>query len=162
MVQQAFAWIEATSLGVMVRESLWAFPILVGVHIMAIMLSVGLLVWFDLRLLGATMRTRPVAEGFRNLKGWMIAGFSLMFLSGALLFTAHAAKAYANNYFRAKIVLIVLAGINTAVYHVTIDRRREEWSDAAVPPLGARTAGLVSLVLWFSVIAAGRIFAYDL
>jgi spore maturation protein SpmB len=92
----------------------------------------------------------------------MIAGFSLMFLSGALLFTAHAAKAYANSYFRAKIALIVLAGVNTAVYHVTIDRRRAEWSNAAVPPLAARVAGLVSLVLWFSVIAAGRIFAYDL
>ena len=42
------------------------------------------------------------------------------------------------------IALIVLAGGNTAIYHVTIDRRREEWSDAAVPPLGARAAGLIS------------------
>ena len=152
--------LEDTRIGEIVRES--AFPYVEGAHVLGLALSVGTVVWFDLRLLGATMRTRPVAEVFRDLKGWMIAGFSLMFLSGALLFTAHAAKAYANNYFRAKIALIVLAGVNTAVYHVTIDRRREEWSDAAVPPLGARTAGLVSLVLWFSVIAAGRIFAYDL
>ncbi|HET9220351.1 MAG TPA: DUF6644 family protein [Terriglobia bacterium] len=152
--------LEDTRIGEIVRES--AFPYVEGAHVLGLALSVGTVVWFDLRLLGATMRTRPVEEVFRNLKGWMIAGFSLMFLSGALLFTAHAAKAYANNYFRAKIALIVLAGVNTAVYHVTIDRRRSEWSDAAVPPVGARAAGLVSLVLWFSVIAAGRIFAYDL
>jgi hypothetical protein len=152
--------LEDTRVGEIVRES--AFPYVEGAHVLGLALSVGTVVWFDLRLLGATMRTRPVEEVFRNLKGWMIAGFSLMFLSGALLFTAHAAKAYANNYFRAKIALIVLAGVNTAIYHLTIDRSRSEWSEAAVPPLGARAAGLVSLVLWFSVIAAGRIFAYDL
>jgi len=159
-VVEWFKALEDTRIGEIVRES--AFPYVEGAHVLGLALSVGTVVWFDLRLLGVTMRTRPVAEVFRNLKGWMIAGFSLMFLSGALLFTAHAAKAYANSYFRVKIALIVLAGVNTAVYHVTIDRRRAEWSDAAVPPLGARAAGLVSLVLWFSVIAAGRIFAYEL
>ena len=157
------AWLKAleeTRIGEMVRES--AFPYIEGAHVLGLALSVGTVVWFDLRLLGLTMRTRPVAEVYRNLKGWMLAGFSLMFLTGALLFTAHAAKAYANGYFRAKLALIVLAGVNTAVYHWTIGRRRAEWSDDPVPPLGARTAGLVSLVLWFSVIAAGRILAYDL
>src|SRR5262245_58637631 len=139
--------LEGTWVGEIVRES--AFPYIEGAHVLGLALSVGTVVWFDLRLLGATMRTRPVSEVFRNLRGWMIAGFSLMFLTGALLFTAHAAKAYANGYFRAKLGLIVLAGVNTAVYHLTIDRRRAAWGSAPVPPLGARAAGLVSLVLWF-------------
>ena len=60
----------------------------------ALSLSVGTVVWFDLRLLGATMRTRPVSEVFESVKGWMFAGFGLMFVTGALLFTAHATKAY--------------------------------------------------------------------
>jgi hypothetical protein len=157
---EMFKALEDTRIGEIVRE--FAYPYVEGAHVLGLALSVGTVVWFDLRLLGATMRTRPVSEVFRNLKGWMLAGFSLMFLSGALLFTAHAAKAYANTYFRAKIALIVLAGVNTAVYHLTIDRGKAKWNDSSVPPLGARAAGLVSLVLWFSVIAAGRIFAYDL
>jgi hypothetical protein len=53
-------------------------------------------------------------------------------------------------------------GVNTAVYHFTIDRRKSEWDKAAVPPLAAQAAGLLSLVLWFSVVAVGRIFAYHL
>lgn len=158
-----FDWCKAlqdTRLGEFVRES--AFPYVEGVHVLGLALSVGTVIWFDLRLVGATMRSRPVSEVFRELKWWMVGGFCLMFLSGALLFTAHAAKAYANGYFRAKIALIVLAGINTAVYHLTIDRRRDEWNQDPVPPWGARAAGLLSLVLWFSVIATGRIFAYNL
>src|SRR6185295_14600702 len=79
--------LEDTRVGEVVRET--AFPYVEGVHVLGLALSVGTVVWFDLRLLGATMRTRPVTEVFRNLKGRMIAGFSLMFLSGALLFTAH-------------------------------------------------------------------------
>jgi Family of unknown function (DUF6644) len=152
--------LENTRIGEIVRES--AFPYIEGVHVLALALSVGTVIWFDLRLAGATMRSRPVTEVFQDLKGWMFAGFSLMFLSGALLFTAHAAKAYASGYFRAKMALIVLAGVNTAVFHLTIDRRRAEWSEDPVPPPAARAAGLVSLALWFSVIAAGRIFAYNL
>lgn len=157
---EMFKALEDTRIGEIVRES--AFPYVEGAHVLGLALSVGTLVWFDLRLLGATMRSRPVAEVFRNLKGWMIAGFCLMFLSGTLLFMAHAAKAYTNGYFRAKIALIILAGVNTAIYHLTIDRSRAEWGDAPVPPRAARAAGLVSLMLWFSVIAAGRIFAYNL
>jgi hypothetical protein len=157
---EMFKALEDTRIGEIVRES--AFPYVEGAHVLGLALSVGTVVWFDLRLIGVTMRSRSVTEVFQNLKGWMIAGFCLMFLTGALLFTAHAVKAYSNGYFRAKIALIVLAGVNTAVYHLTVDRRRAEWNDAAVPPLAARAAGLVSLVLWFSVIAAGRIFAYNL
>jgi hypothetical protein len=78
------------------------------------------------------------------------------------LFTAHATEAYESAYFRAKLALIVAAGANMAIYHLTIDRRQAEWGPAPVPPLAARVAGLISLTLWGSVIAAGRLFAYSL
>jgi hypothetical protein len=108
------------------------------------------------------MRTRPVWEVFEDVKPWMFAGFAIMFSTGALLFAAHATKAYSNNYFRAKLLLLVLAGVNAGVYHLTIGRKPSEWGKAPVPPAAARVAGLTSLLLWFSVIAVGRIFAYSI
>jgi hypothetical protein len=152
--------IEQTTVSTIVRDS--AFPYIEGTHVLGLGLSVGTVMWFDLRLLGAAMRTRPVWEVFQNLKAWMFAGFGIMFVTGALLFAAHATKAYASGYFRAKLALLVLAGVNMAVYHLTIDRRRSEWGKSPVPPPAARAAGLISLLLWFSVIAVGRIFAYYL
>ena len=152
--------IEQTWVGEIVRES--AFPYVEGAHVLALSLSVGTAAFLDLRLLGATMRSRSVTEVFDSLKVWMFAGFAVMFVTGAMLFAAHATKAYENPYFRAKVALLLLAGINVLVYHLTIDRRRAEWDVAPVPPRAARVAGLTSLVLWISVIAAGRFFAYAL
>jgi len=152
--------IEHSAISSIVRES--AFPYVEGAHVLGLSLSVGTVMWFDLRLLGAAMRTRPVWEVFEDVKPWMLAGFAVMFSSGAVLFAAHASKAYSSGYFRAKIALLILAGVNAAVYHFTIGRRRSEWGKAFVPPVPVRAAGLVSLLLWFSVIALGRIFAYYL
>jgi hypothetical protein len=92
----------------------------------------------------------------------MSAGFLVMVVTGSLLFSSRAADAYASNYFRIKAGLLVLGGLNVLIFHTTIDRRRAEWDTAERPPFRARMAGLVSLILWFSIIAAGRIMAYNL
>ena len=152
--------LEQTTISTIVRES--AFPYVEGAHVLGLSLSVGIVMWFDLRLLGVAMRTQPVSEVFEDLKVWMFAGFGIMFFTGALLFSAHATKAYASGYFRLKLALMILAGLNTVVYHFTIDRRRPEWDKASVPPFAAQAAGPLSLVLWFSVVAVGRIVAYHL
>jgi hypothetical protein len=152
--------IEQTAISSIVRES--AFPYVEGAHVLGLSLSVGTVMWFDLRLIGAAMRTRTVSDVFQDLKPWMFAGFTIMFVTGGLLFSAHATKAYTSGYFRAKLALLILAGVNTAIYHLTIDRRESEWGKAPVPPLQARVAGLLSLLVWFSVVAVGRLFAYYL
>jgi hypothetical protein len=152
--------LEQTTISTVVRES--AFPYVEGAHVLGLSVSVGTVMWFDLRLLGVAMRTRPVPEVFQDLKRWMFAGFAIMFFTGALLFAAHATKAYASGYFRAKLSLLILAGVNAAVYHLAIGRGQSEWAKTPVPPLAARAAGLVSLLLWFAVVAVGRLFAYYL
>lgn len=152
--------IEETRISEVVRES--AFPYIEGTHVLALSLSVGMIAWFDLRLLGAAMRSRPVSEVYENLKGWMLAGFCVMFVTGALLFVAHATKAYESVFFRTKVALLLLAGVNAFTFHRIVKRRTPSWNDAPVPPAAARMAGLMSLVLWLAVIAAGRLFAYEL
>jgi hypothetical protein len=162
MLHQAFAWLEATSVGVMVRESLWAFPILVAVHIMAITISVGLLVWFDLRLLGVSMVRYRASMMYRRLMPWMFSGFAVMVASGLLLLAGFATPAYGNVYFRIKMSAMALAAVNAFVYHRYTERRIAEWDGAAAPPAGARSAGLVSICVWAIVIMAGRLMAYTM
>ena len=153
-------WIENTASSTAIRESTWVFPIIETTHVLALSLSVGLLVVSDLRLTGFVMRRRPASEVFRQLAPWMLAGFSIMFASGLLLFWSQAAKAYDSVFFRIKLVLLLLAGVNAAVYHFTIYRRIEEWENKLIPPAGARMAGWLSLVIWAGIIAAGRTMAY--
>jgi len=85
----------------------------------------------------------------------------VMVITGVLLFYAIPVKTYLNIFFRIKVLLLILAGINVAVFHNTIDRKRSEWDLAPVPPLRARLAGGFSLVLWAGVVVAGRMIAYN-
>ena len=161
-VLQVCEWLEMTPAGVLVRESLWGFPIVVAIHILGLTMSVGALVWFDLRLLGVSMRRIPVSEVYRRLMPWMLSAFIVMFMSGALLFVGFATKAYGNLYFRIKMAAMLLAAANALMFHFSTERRIARWNEAARPPLPARLAGLASLLLWVVVIMAGRMMSYTM
>ncbi len=155
-------WLESTAIGVLVRESLYGFPILAGIHILALTVSVGTLVWFDLRLAGVSMPRYPISTLYRRLMPVMLVGFTVMFISGALLFTGFATKAYVNVYFRLKLAAMLLAGLNALFFHFITERRIAHWNDAARPPMPARLAGLISIVVWAAVIMAGRMMSYTM
>ena len=155
-------WLEDTWWATAIRESGYVYPLVEGSHVMALALSVGAVLWFDLRLLGWTMRDDRVSDVFSQVQPWMFFGFAVMFVTGALLFAARATDAYESNYFRLKLALLVLGGINIALFHATVDRQRDQWDAAGRPPARARLAGGVSLVLWFAIIAVGRVMAYNL
>ena len=101
-------WLEDTSWATALRESGYAYPFIEGSHVMALAISVGAVLWFDLRLLGWTMRDDRVSDVFRQVRPWMLLGFAVMFVTGVLLFAARATDAYASLYFRMKLALLVL------------------------------------------------------
>ena len=155
-------WLESTQVGLLVRESLYGFQILVATHILGLAFSVGTLVWFDLRLLGLSMPGCPVSKVYRRLMPWMLPGFAVMFISGALLFVGFATNAYGNVYFRLKVAAMLVAGLNAFLFHRTTERRIALWDSAARPPMAARLAGLISIVVWATVIVAGRMMSYTM
>jgi hypothetical protein len=155
-------WLESTALAVLVRESAYGFPILVGIHILGLILSVGTLLWVDLRLLGVSLRESRVSEVYRGLAPWFLFGFLVMFVSGVTLFTGFATSAYGNLYFRIKLAALVLAGANALIFHLMSGRTSPGWDAAPRPPLSARLAGLGSMVLWAVVILSGRMISYTM
>ena len=155
-------WLEATAVGVVVRESLYGFQILVGTHIMGLVLSVGVLIWFDLRLVGFALQPVEATRVYRRLVPWAAAGFAVMFASGILLFVGYASAAYTNAFFRIKLLAMLMAGVNAFVYHRFTERGAPTWDSAARPPGAARMAGVASLVLWAIVIVSGRMMAYTM
>lgn len=161
-VYRLFELLEATPLGVLVRESAWGFPILVALHILGITFSVGTLVWFDLRLLGVSMAGYKASLMYRRLAPWMFTGFAMMFITGFMLLAGFATAAYGNLYFRIKVAAMVLAAINAFVYHRSTERRIAEWDSSPQTPVRARVAGLVSIGVWVCVIISGRLMSYTM
>ena len=78
-------WLYDTKIGSGIRESVWVFPIIEGTHLLGIALSVGMLCWFDLRLLGLAFRDEPVSKVWQQVMPVAFIGFGLMFVTGLLL-----------------------------------------------------------------------------
>ena len=154
-------WLEATPGSVALHESIWVYPIVESVHVLTLCLFLGMTVMIDLRLLGASFGTTPVSEVYRRLAPWMMAGFAVMVMSGALLFYAAPVKTYLNIFFRLKMVFLLMAGLNVAVFHFITSRTMPEWDGEANLPLRARLAGVVSLALWAAIAVCGRMIAYN-
>jgi hypothetical protein len=72
------------------------------------------------------------------------------------MFSSNATTYGSNIYFRIKMALLVLAGINMGVYHLAVNRGVAGWRTADTTPTRARVAGAVSLCLWLGIVAAGR------
>jgi hypothetical protein len=157
-----FAALEHTSAGALIRESQWGFQIAVAFHLIGITVSAGIVAWWDLRLLGVSMSDVPVSTVYRRLMPIAFGGFLVMFVSGGFLLAGYATAAYDNVYFRMKMVALLLAAVNAAVYHRITERTVGQWDTGTRPPLGARLAGLTSLGLWTAVILAGRMMSYTM
>src|SRR5882757_11345537 len=149
-------WLEQTSVGAGVRESLWLFPAIETVHLFGIILLVGSTVAFDLRLLSFALREQSVSRLASRLLPWAWIGFAVQVLTGLLLFASEATKCYGNPAFRIKMLLLLLAGVNALAFHVAPFRNVAAWDKASTQPVGAKVAGALSILLWFGIVAAGR------
>jgi len=154
-------WLGSTPWSVALLESLYAWPLLESTHVLSLGLFVGTAVMNDLRLLGWTMDRVPVAEVTGRLLPWTRVGFVVMVISGLLIFYSNPVRYYQNIFFRVKVVLLIVAGLNAFVFHRGVHRRVAEWGLDALPPREARIAGAVSLVAWALIVVTGRMIAYN-
>ena len=143
-------WLETTPIAVFVTQSDYGFVIAVGIHLLGLGFSAGLVMWVDLRLLGRVLPAQPATAVYRQLAPWMLTGFAIMIASGLALFAAYATTAYSNVWFRLKLIALLLAGINAVAYHFWTSRH------------AARSAGICSLAIWTFVIFAGRMMSYTM
>jgi hypothetical protein len=154
-------WLEHTTLATAISESVWLFPLIEGSHILALPLSVGMILMFDLRLLGVAFQSGPASRMMRDIVRWSMFGFAVMFITGGVLFMTQASKAYGNVFFRTKLLLLLILGINAAVYQIVFFPKMAQWDAAGGTPLGARVCGGLSLIVWIGVIVCGRTMAYQ-
>ena len=154
-----FQWLEATSLAVYIRQSHLLYPVIEIVHISGFILLVGSAFLFDLRLLGISKKI-PVTDLARHLLPWSRRRLLLVIPSGLLLFMTQAVALSENRVFWMKLVLILLAFGNAAVFHRFTLSSVSRWDHEVQPPASAQAAGVISIILWTGVVTCGRFLAY--
>jgi hypothetical protein len=90
---------------------------------------------------------------FRELNKYINWSTGIIIITGLMLFASEATKAYENDAFRPKVVLLIIA----LLFHYVVFNKavRQE----AIPS-NAKFLGWTSLILWFGVGMAGRAIGF--
>src|SRR5437762_12583333 len=155
-VAEFLASLQASGLANRIRESLYLFPLIESSHVIGLTMVFGTIAIVDLRLLGIASTRRPFTRIANDILKWTWTAFALTVTTGLLMFITNAGVYYNNFYFRTKMVLLLLAGINVLMFEVTAGRSVHRWDQDEAAPLAGQTIAAVSLVLWIAIIFMGR------
>ena len=149
--------LEDTAFSVWLREAttVWAYPTVLTLHTLGLAILVGASTAVDLRVLGCG-RQIPLAPMERFFPAMWI-GFWINAISGVMLFAADASTKGATMLFVFKLGLVA-AGVLLIVL-----LRRALYGpgrDAVTVPYFAKVYAALSLLVWVSATATGRLMAY--
>ncbi|MBT8146885.1 MAG: hypothetical protein KJN90_08525 [Gammaproteobacteria bacterium] len=151
--------VENWGLSQIIAATNW-FPLIETVHVIAVTLVLGSILWVDLRLLGLAARQYPFSVLERELIPWTWGAFVVATITGIAMFITRAASHMENPAFQWKLFLLALAGINMLIFQRRVYRPNkmatESWDHTEVPPGKIRIFGAASLVIWSGVMLAGR------
>ena len=159
-VNAMLEWLQGTGVAIQIRDGLYTFPVLESVHVVGLALVFGTIAILDLRLLGVASTHRAVSRVMADLLQWTWAAFAITALTGGLMFSTNALVYFHNTWFRAKMVLLVLAAVNMLAFELTARRSITKWDASPLTPRSAKIVATVSLVIWVGVIVAGRVIGF--
>jgi hypothetical protein len=148
--------LEASGLAGKIRNSLLLFPLIESTHVIGLSMVFGTIAIIDLRLLGVASTRRPFSRVASDVLKWTWGAFALTVATGLLMFITNATVYYHNFFFRSKMALLALAGINMLMFELTAARSIHRWDKERSAPLAGRAVAAVSLVIWISIIFVGR------
>ena len=150
MASQLSQWVQATY---------WLWPVLEIIHFFGLTLLMGGLIIVDLRMIG--FFSTISLQGVKKLLPFVIFGFLLNLITGILFIYGDPSRYAINIGFQIKLILILLAGCNAAIYHFRVESYvLDLGSSSRRPPLTIKLVGLTSLGLWTAVLLLGRLIPY--
>jgi len=152
--------LQSLSFAQALRESALVYPIIMSLHLTGMGLFGGMIAMTDLRILGLAFKGTPVADVHNQLRAFKHLGLTLVVTCGLLLGISKAAIYWPNPYFKLKLTLLLCVTIHALVFRGSVYSHLEEYDRTGVIPGNAKVAAVISLLLWFSLVAAGRWIGY--
>ena len=146
---------------VAIRESLNGYTYLLTSHAISMAFFAGLIVMMDLRLVGLAFTRTQVTEIQKRLFPWQMMAIAVASVTGLALLYGQPMRYYGKVLFWGKLTLMAVAGVNALAFHYTTYKSVSQWDSDRITPMGARLAGLFSIVLWAGVVVLGRLTAYN-
>jgi hypothetical protein len=159
MLQDLALWLRGTSLSHAINQSTWLWAACETLHFLGMALLIGAIGLLDARMLGL-FRQLPVGS-LERLVPWGVAGFVVNLFTGMVFFVGAPGQYIQNTAFLFKMLFIVLAGINIAMFYLTgLGRRVDRLGPGEGAPASAKLVAASSLFLWFGVLFWGRMLPF--
>lgn len=153
-------WVEFTWFATALRESWYAYPVVLSTHLAAIGITGGMLFVSDMRLLGLMMTKQPVESIVGRLRVPKRIGLLVVIACGLMLASSKAEEYYYNKFFWLKMALLGLAAVHALAFRGSVYTKTAELDRTKTLPTRAKLAGGLSLLLWISIACAGRGIGY--
>lgn len=144
--------LEAFGPAAFFRTSVYLYPAVNLVHVLAIGALITSALLMDLSVLGLR-RKLPPETAIAYLRPVAVTALVVAVLTGLTLFSVQPVDYWANPAFRIKMLLLVLAVLNAILFTSFRVHRNLEGA-------GAKSMALLSIGLWLSVAFAGRMIGF--
>lgn len=152
------AWLQATSLSQAIVFNTWVWPIAETLHFIGLALVLGIVGFFDLRLMGFFRRISLVAS--HDLVPIALVGFALNLITGVVFLIGHPEQYVHNVAWWWKVGCLAVAGANAGAFELSVSGRTMTLGDGADTPAAAKAIGFISLVAWLGVLYFGRMLPF--
>jgi hypothetical protein len=153
-------WLDQTPLSQWIQVTDWVVPTVQTIHILTIAVVASSALMIDLRLIGLFGADQPlknISSRFLPLVWWPLI---ILLATGAIMIVGEPARSLKNPAFQLKMALLIAALIVTGLFQFLL-RRNPAFSDpASGQRVAAVTIAVLSMLLWSSIIFAGRWIAY--
>jgi hypothetical protein len=140
----------------------WLWPVCETLHFMGMVMLIGTVGLFDLRMLGLA-KGLPGAP-FNYLIPWGLGGFAVNLVTGVMFLSGNfnAVVEYGQNpAFKWKVAFMALAAANAGLFYVSgVGKRVEAMQGGESAPVPAKVIATAGLTLWIGVICFGRLLPY--
>jgi uncharacterized membrane protein SirB2 len=154
--------LQASALSIAIQSHTWLTPLLQSIHILMIGVVFVSVLMLCLRILGRVRTDESFDQVWRRFAPWMWSGLVVMTVTGVILIIGEPVREFTAMSFWLKMLLLAIAVATS----VTFGRRFRPVARSADPSLefssGARSAAIVTVVVWLVIIFLGRAIAYDI
>jgi hypothetical protein len=141
-----------------IQSTFWFWIALQVLHFMGVGVLIGVVGFFDLRLMGWMKRISPSAA--MDLMPYAIVAFLVNLVTGTIFILGRpGAYVHAVSLWW-KLLFVIIAGLNAIIFRFTLRDKTLQLGPGDDTSLAMKFIGATSLLSWFAVMYFGRMVPY--
>lgn len=151
-------WLTSTPVNAFVMDYRWVWPISETLHFCGLVLMVGTVGTFDLRVLGLAKGINPAAL-HRSLR-YGILGIGISAITGSLFIFGQPDQYFYNDAFKLKALCLLLLGANVLAFYTLEAREVLGLGPGGDASTRAKCIAAISLALLVAIMCCGRMLTF--